>query len=347
MAALGVAAELLADDLARAVEDRRRRGAVAVERRGLDQVAGDAGAVAIDRVGGGEDHLAQPVRARRLQRVLHAADVDVEPAPGIAVHGERHEGGEQQRAVAALHRAQQVGQAHHVAAHQAQARVVLHMGDRRLGAEGEIVEQHHLGGAGVEQFGRGGGADQARAADDDEAMAGDGQRGVGHSGLPRGPAHRYGLDGAGPEGPWRARAQRGPWRRASRRAQARRGPGGRVAGEVPGNPSIAFASSVRRGAANTVLAFALGPRRCPCRPRLLSFHDEPTSPLLRPYRLRDHGVQRRYTDEGATRRARSRHHLPRPDCHLGRMPSPRSPWLPGWSRLCRSRSLPGRRPATP
>ena len=48
------------------------------------------------------------------------------------------------------------------------------MRDRLLRAEGEVVEQHHLGRAVVQQLGGGRGADQAGPAHDQEAMALDG-----------------------------------------------------------------------------------------------------------------------------------------------------------------------------
>ena len=66
----GVAAELLADDLAGAVDDRPWRRAVGQERRGLDEIALQAGPVAVDRAGGGEHELLHAGDAAGLDHVL-------------------------------------------------------------------------------------------------------------------------------------------------------------------------------------------------------------------------------------------------------------------------------------
>ena len=93
-----------------------------------------------------------------------AADVDVEPHPGVAVHGDRHQRGQVQHAVHALGGLDQLRQPHHVALHQLQPRVALQMLDVVGRALEEAVEdrhrrralaQHHLGRRR---------ADQARAA---------------------------------------------------------------------------------------------------------------------------------------------------------------------------------------
>src|SRR5262249_2653773 len=83
-----IAAELLADDFARPVNDGAGRRAVGEKGRRLDEVASEAGPVAIDGAGRREHQLLHAGDAAGLDDVLRAAHVDVESRPWVAIHAD-------------------------------------------------------------------------------------------------------------------------------------------------------------------------------------------------------------------------------------------------------------------
>lgn len=171
-----LAAQLLAHDLGGAIQDRRGRRADGMERAVLGQRAGDAAAVAVDRVGRSENELLHLVGAAGFQHVLRAADVHVHRLPRRLREAQRHVGSQVQHAIHAIGRGQQVGQAHQVAAHHFHARIALQVGDGLGRAKGEVVQQDHLAHAGGQQRVGGVRAHQAGGAGDQDAGIGQRQR---------------------------------------------------------------------------------------------------------------------------------------------------------------------------